>query len=119
MFSKCKITVVKRMFDKELADGHLEGPGSFSACSLVEDCQEFIVDSPFMMPEGLCAWAWADIRPFILTMAAGGTFRFMKDKNSALAMCTDPLRPVLQEAGFSEFLRQYEMSLQISQEHED
>ena len=25
------------------------------------------------------------------------TFQFMKDKNSALAMCTDPLRPVIFE----------------------
>ena len=95
MFSKCKITVIKRMFDKELVENHLEVPGNFSVCNLVEDGQEFVVNSPFEMPEGLCAWAWADIRPFILTMAAGGSFKFMKDKNSALAMCTDPLRPVI------------------------
>ena len=95
MFSKCKITVIKRMFDEELVENHLEGTGNFSVCNLVEDGQEFIVNNPFQMPEGLCAWAWADIRPFILTMAAGGTFRFMKDRNSALAMCTDPRRPVI------------------------
>ena len=95
MFSKCKITVVKRSYDKELVEYHLTNAENFSVCDLVKDNQEFIVSSPFEMPEGLCAWAWADIRPFILTIAAGGTFKFMKDKNSALAMCTDPLRPVI------------------------
>jgi uncharacterized repeat protein (TIGR04076 family) len=95
MFSKCRVTVVKRAFDRQLVEDHLANPENFSVCSLVEDGQEFIVNSPFEMPEGLCAWAWADIRPFILTMASGGNFGFMKDKNSALAMCTDPLRPVI------------------------
>lgn len=95
MFSKCRITVLKRMFDKELVENHLEQTGNFSVCNLVEDNQEFIAENPFEKPDGLCAWAWADIRPFILTVAAGGTFKFMRDKNSALAMCTDPLRPVV------------------------
>lgn len=95
MFSKCKITVVKRAFDKELVEDHLDSPESFGICGIVKDNQEFVVTNPFDMPDGMCAYAWADIRPFILTMAAGGTFKFMKDKNSALAMCTDPLRPVV------------------------
>ena len=95
MFIKCKITVIKRSYDKELAENHLSSPEDFSVCNLVEDNQEFIVSSPFEMPADMCAYAWADIRPYILTMASGGTFGFMKDKNTALATCTDPLRPVI------------------------
>jgi uncharacterized repeat protein (TIGR04076 family) len=95
MFSKCKVTVVKRSFDRELVEDHLNNPENFTICEIVKDNQEFIISSPFEMPENMCAYAWADIRPFILSIASGGTFGFMKDKNSALAMCTDPLRPVV------------------------
>jgi uncharacterized repeat protein (TIGR04076 family) len=95
MFSKCKVTVVKRAYDKELVDNYLSNPDNFSVCEIVKDNQEFIISSPFEMPENMCAYAWADIRPFILAIASGGTFGFMKDRNSALATCTDPLRPVI------------------------
>jgi len=95
MFSKCKVTVVKRSYDQELVETHLANSENFSACNIVKDNQEFIVSSPFEIPENMCASAWADIRPHILTMASGGTFSFMKDKNSTLATCTDPLRPVI------------------------
>jgi len=38
--------------------------------------------------------AWADIRPYILAIASGGKFKFMKDENTMLASCSDLFRPV-------------------------
>jgi uncharacterized repeat protein (TIGR04076 family) len=70
-------------------------PENFSTCDIVSDNQEFIISNPYEMPENICAYAWADIRPSIIAIASGGTFDFMKDKNSTLATCTDPIRPVI------------------------
>ncbi len=95
MFHKCKVTVVKRYINKELAFSYLKKSENFSACNIVKDNQEFIVSAPFELPEGLCASAWADIRPFIMTIASGGAFSFFKEKNTALATCTDLFRPVI------------------------
>ena len=95
MFKQCKITVVERRIDKELVDKYLEKPEWMKICDRVKDGQEFIVENPFEMPEGMCASAWADIRSFIMTIASGGSFPFMKDKNSAVAVCSDLFRPVI------------------------
>jgi uncharacterized repeat protein (TIGR04076 family) len=95
MFNKCKITVVKRECNTELVNSYVKNPGNVSACNLVKDNQEFIVSNPYEMPEGICAYAWADIRPQILAIASGSTFEFLKDKNTALATCTDLFRPVI------------------------
>ncbi len=92
---KCKITVVKRGFNKEIVDSYVKNPERFSVCDRVEDGQEYIVTNPYEMPEGICPSAWADIRPYILAISAGGTFGMMKDENSALATCTDLFRPVI------------------------
>lgn len=64
-------------------------------CNAVKENQEFTVSDPFTMPEGLCASAWADIRPHILTMAAGGDYGFCKNSSTTVATCTDPFRPVI------------------------
>ena len=59
MFSKCKITVIKRKIDKELINEYLKTPGRISLCDKVNDGQEFIINNPFEMPDGICAAAWA------------------------------------------------------------
>ncbi len=94
MFHTCKVTVINRACNMELVNSYVKNPENFSACNLVKDNQEFIVVNPYEMPEGICAYAWADIRPQILTIASGGTFEFLKEKNTALATCTDLFRPV-------------------------
>ena len=95
MFHKCKITVVSKTTRQDLADTYITHPENFKACTQVEDNQEFIISSPFEIPEGICPWAWADIRPSILTIASGGSSPFLKEKNIALATCTDLFRPVV------------------------
>lgn len=94
MFHKCKVTVISRACNMELVDSYVKNPENFSACNRVKDNQEFIIFNPYEMPEGICTYAWADIRPHILTIASGGTFEFLKEKNTALATCTDLFRPV-------------------------
>jgi uncharacterized repeat protein (TIGR04076 family) len=95
MFHKCKVTVVKRDCNLDLVQSYVANPENFTACKRVEDNQEFIISNPYEMPDGLCSYAWADIRPQILAIASGGIFDFMKEKNTALATCTDLFRPVI------------------------
>lgn len=95
MFPKCKITVIKRGNNSGLVQSFVKEPGNFSACNQVKDHQEFTISNPYEMPAGLCAHAWADIRPQILAIASGGRFSFLKEPNMAVATCTDPFRPVI------------------------
>jgi uncharacterized repeat protein (TIGR04076 family) len=94
-FKTCKITVVKRDFYKDIVETYVKEPERIKICNRVKENQEFLVTNPYNPPEGLCASAWADIRPYIITMATGGTWDFMKEPNSTLAICSDPLRPVV------------------------
>lgn len=95
MFHKCKITVIKRACDMELVHSYTNFPDDYQACNRVEDNQEFIVSNPFELPENLCAFAWADIRPQILAIASGSSFPQLRETNMALATCTDLFRPVI------------------------
>ena len=95
MFSRCKITVAKRMVHNNLANEYLEVPYEIGVCDKVADGQSFTTDNPYELPNGMCASAWADIRPYIIAIASGGKFKFMKHKNTILASCADPIRPVL------------------------
>ncbi len=95
MFQTCRITVVKKMHNIEIAEEYLSNPERMTRCNKVEVGQTFEVFNPFEMPEGLCPSAWADIRPFIIAIASGGSFKFMKDENSILSSCTDLFRPVI------------------------
>ncbi len=56
-------------------------------CTVVQDGQEFVMESPYVKPAGMCDWAWADIRasiPFVFTGAHEQT----------VVCCTDGFRPV-------------------------
>lgn len=94
-FHPCKISVVKREFYKDLVNENVIEPEKFKRCDLVDDNQEFIVTNPYTMPEGICHSAWADIRTYIISMATGGEWDFMKNPKSTLAICSDPFRPVV------------------------
>ncbi len=94
---KCKITVLKRTYNQDLVDGYLEekyrptGP-----CECFKDDQEFIID-PSSVPEDFyacCAWAWADIRQDILTIAQGADIFGFKQLGTTITGCSDWFRPV-------------------------
>ena len=83
------------MVNQEIVDSYVNSPENFSICNRVEENQTFVISNPYEMPEGICASAWADIRPHILAIASGSTFAFLNKKNTALASCTDLFRPVI------------------------
>ena len=92
---RCKITVLKRMINQDLADEYLDVTGDFGACNRFSDGQEIVVEHPFRMPEDFCPWAWADIRGDIMTIATGGDLPWIKRRNTAITGCTDWFRPVI------------------------
>jgi uncharacterized repeat protein (TIGR04076 family) len=94
---RCKITVVQRTLNRELADEYLDDATDFGPCGRYHDGQEFILESPFAMPEGICPWAWANIRNDILTVAVGGNLPWMKRPGMAISGCPDYFSPVIFE----------------------
>jgi len=94
MFHKCKITVIRRTIDTEMISRFLKPDASMRLCNKMKENQSFIVNNPYDMPFGMCSSAWADIRTYIITIAAGGTFSFMNNERSILATCSDIFRPV-------------------------
>jgi uncharacterized repeat protein (TIGR04076 family) len=95
---KCRITVLKRTVNQDLIDEYLEDSyQDIGPCECFEEGQEFLVD-PSAVPEDFfahCAWAWADIRGDLLTVAYGGDMPGMKQRGTLITGCTDWLRPVI------------------------
>ncbi len=93
--SKCKITVLKRMANSDLAEEYLDIADDFDVCDRFRDGQEIIVDDFVEIPEGFCPWAWADIRKDIEIIALGGNPNWVKPEGATIAGCTDWFRPVI------------------------
>lgn len=83
--TKCKITVLKKGYDKELFQTYKDRDGK--PCPLFEIGQEIIVNKWWNCPEGFCNWAWADIRPYIQQIFSG--------TEKTVSCCTDGFRPVV------------------------
>jgi uncharacterized repeat protein (TIGR04076 family) len=79
-----KITVLKRTAQKDFAAYR---DSEIKPCPLFEDGQEFVLESPWSVPEKFCDWAWADIRTYIHAVRGGGM-------DKAITCCTDGYRPV-------------------------
>jgi len=91
-----RITVVKRMVLRDLIREHATDGGAEdrpSPCSLFADGQEF-VSRRLNQPDGFCSWAWADIQRDITWVGLGGVQPNHKQPGTALACCTNGLRPV-------------------------
>jgi uncharacterized repeat protein (TIGR04076 family) len=95
---KCRITVLKRTLNQDLIDEYLDDSYQDTGlCECFEEGEEFVID-PFAVPEDFCArcaWAGADIRKDILTVAYGADMPGMKQRGTVLTGCTDWLRPVI------------------------
>jgi uncharacterized repeat protein (TIGR04076 family) len=95
----CKITVIKRSLNEELADKYISGP--VEPCDNYKDGQEFIVSEGLEKPHGFCSWAWNDIYKTVVALSRGGNFNqglfadWMKDDKSLITCCTDGIRPVI------------------------
>jgi len=95
----CKITVLKRGVNQDLIDEYVDDVStSIGPCDRFAEGQEFLIESPDALstiPEGFCAWAWADIRKDILIVAFGGNMPGMKQHGTIVTGCSDPFRPVI------------------------
>lgn len=96
---RCRITVLERTLNHDLIDEYLaEEYKEIGPCEQFSDGQEFVLEGFEEMatvPEGFCAWAWADIRHDILSVASGGDMPGFKQAGVAIAGCTDWFRPVI------------------------
>lgn len=91
---KLKITVLKRMFNQDLADKYC---ANATPCARFTDGQEFLIDSVNQPPD-FCYWAWHDIYMVVSVLMRGGDFMpWMKDKSTIIACCSDGIRPVVFE----------------------
>lgn len=98
--SKCKITVVKRTINQDLIDEYIDEKyrNHMKPCENLKDNQEFILEGETTLshpPADFCAWAWADIRKDILTIAVGGDMPGLKQQGTVITGCTDWFRPVI------------------------
>jgi uncharacterized repeat protein (TIGR04076 family) len=84
--SRCRITVLIRSFNKDL---YFQYPsGAPEVCGRLVEGQQFVTENRWDPPEGLCTWAWADMRPIIHAIHGG-------DTTVRIFSCSDGLRPVL------------------------
>jgi uncharacterized repeat protein (TIGR04076 family) len=93
--AKVKITVLKKLNNKELFGDR--PPLTFTGaaeCDRLAVGQEFISENG-QMPQGFCAWAFADLQREITHLRFGGDFPWIKEKGAILSSCTDGARPVI------------------------
>ena len=97
--NKCRITVLKKTFDKELAEEY--GAEGLAACPMLREGQEFYAD--YARPEGFCDEAWKAIYQYVFALAHGmgdhGELFYYGDwirkPGVAICSCNDGLRPVI------------------------
>lgn len=96
---KCKITVLKKTFDKELVDEYaVEG---FTKCTMLEEGQVFYAHCA--CPEGFCPEAWKAIYQYVFALAHGAgagenlfySGEWIRKPGVAICSCNDGLRPVI------------------------
>ena len=90
---KCKITVLRREFYKDLADEYI--PVEIGPCHMMKEGDVFITGGDFgaSMPEGFCDMAWQAIGVQARTLAWGGKVFGFDDNH--IACCNDGCRPVI------------------------
>ena len=92
---KCRITVIKRNFDEELAKEY--GAKDIGKCPLHNEGQIFYGD--WAKPEGFCDEAWKAIYQYVFALAHGSELFYYKDwiikPGVAICSCNDGLRPVI------------------------
>jgi uncharacterized repeat protein (TIGR04076 family) len=92
-----KITVLKKMENPEFAEAYCYQGISAIPCPAFQVGQEFVTE--FDRPENFCEWAWDDIYKYMVMFRCGGnmvdTFKWMRDRNTMIACCSDGIRPVV------------------------
>ena len=100
MMSKCKITVLKKYYDPEIAAEYCANPDP-GPCSIFEEGQEIIIDRDayfsMKIPGEFCGEAWHCINHYVYSAIQGGSLMegWSKDENTLIACCNDGVRPVV------------------------
>ena len=92
----CKITVLKRYFDEELAAEY--GAVDLPKCPMHKEGQVYYAD--YAKPEGFCDEAWKAIYQYVFALSHGGEELFyygdwIRKPGVAICSCNDGLRPVI------------------------
>ena len=94
--TKARITIVKRTVNRDLIEEYSsDDREECGCCQRYQDGQEFVVESPSLKPKGFCAWAWADIHRDVVAIVSGGSYPWIKQPGTAIACCSDGLKPVI------------------------
>ncbi len=91
---KCRITVVKKCFNEELAKEY--GVEGFTECPFYKVGDTFITD--YCKPENFCEDAWQAIQYYVyaLSMECGQIYSdWVNRPGIAVNCCNDGLRPVV------------------------
>lgn len=80
-----KITVLKNSVQEEFQK--FQPNSKITACNAVKEGQEFTLKLPWEKPQGMCDWAWGDLRPIIQAVNGG-------NPEKTVSCCTDGYRPV-------------------------
>lgn len=94
---KVRITVLKKNFDKELAEEY--GAEGLTACDMLKEGQVFYAD--YAKPEGMCDEAWKAIYQYVFALAHGAEKElfyygnWIKKPGVAVCSCNDGIRPVI------------------------
>lgn len=97
--NNCKITVLKKTLDKELAAEY--GAEGLGPCPMLAEGQIFY--AAYACPAGFCAEAWKAIYQYVFALAHGagkdgGLFYYgdwIRKPGVAICSCNDGLRPVI------------------------
>ncbi len=92
MRAKVKITVLRRLLNRDLMKSHTKS-ADWVACERLKDSQEFVSEE-VNMPFGFCSWAWTDIQKYVMVFARGGDLVGVKP-GVFVTCCTDGFRSVI------------------------
>ncbi len=77
LMTDVKITVVAKLQPGEIFD-ELAAKNVKPICDAVETGKTYL-SKDLKMPDGFCAWAWADIQRDVAHLALGGDFRWINN----------------------------------------
>jgi len=91
---KCKITVLKKTLQEDIAKEYVKDP-NFGPCPVLEVGQTFVTGGIFGndMPEGFCSQAWPALAMPVNVLIGGG--KVLGFDETHIVSCADGNRPVI------------------------
>lgn len=94
---KCKITVLKKTFQDDLAKEY--GVDNLTSCPMLKEGQVFYAD--YAKPDGFCDEAWKAVYQYVFALSHGSDKElfyygdWIRTPGVAICSCNDGLRPVI------------------------